>query len=56
MNHLFFEGGGISPVNPLAIPSLFHFFKSGLDTDPDPGSIITPTGIGSQYKLKRFKR
>ena len=42
MNHLFIAGGGVSPVNPLAIPSLFHYFKSGLDTDADPGSIVTP--------------
>lgn len=42
-------------VDPLTIPSLFHFFKSGLTTDVDPGSIHTfayPTvdrldGLGS---------
>ena len=39
MNHLFFAGG-ISPIDPLTIPSLQHFYKSGLITDPDPGSIV----------------
>ena len=52
MNHLFFYGG-ISSIDPLTISSLQHFYKSGLITDPDPGSIVAldPTHISTVNDL-----